>query len=263
MDSYSPAQLCSLPDEDLYRSFLVDEDLGDETRSNFDFGKWEIRVGNKPLFFRLRESLIDFGIPIEERLMEFYDRYDVVLVPHRIGVRRVSGSTRLKSISVEVQFDLGRADFSIVNLFPSVSYAKRASIGLVAEYLAKLEGLGSLEAAAHDNEKTAELALSSNAKLSLAANGELQFQMTSKSLLTASMGEGSSSALFQFQGLESESEWQNIEAWSTLVVPKDRKRIAHSLSAEITTSGEFPKTWARQRHVAEPLELTAFPANHR
>lgn len=261
MDSYSDVQVFSIPKEDTYRHFLVDTDLGSEAPQYLDLGDWEVRIGDKPLFFRLHESLLDLGTQIDLRFVDFYNRYDVIMIPHRIGVRRRSGKTRLKTVSIEIQFDLGRAGFSIVSLFPSVMYKTVSTIGAAAKYLANIEGTGSLENVSVGHENTAECSFSSNAKLSLSTNGEVHFQLSSRSLLTGSMGEGGSRSLFQFQGMEAESEWQNIEAWSTLAVPKGRKRVAHSLSVTAITSGIFPKTWSRVEHIIKPMDLIALPAN--
>lgn len=266
--SFSKSLTVSIPNQEAQESYFRPSTMGGEEKLSgpiAEFSKWEVRVGDAPKYFKIEALHANLGIESNQEKFDFYKQYELLLVPHRVGVRRISGSGKLKKVCFKLDYDFGFASGSIEDIFPRTQFLDLASVRTELNvkndlnFTASISPLGELERAAKTFDPSATLQLSEQLKVNAHSSTNLRLSYSSKRLQIGSMGVGSKSAVFEFTDFGDLEHWTNLECWTIVAVPKGFEDIVHTIKTDVVVKNSIWEGFDKVKLSVEPVTISAVP----
>lgn len=197
------------------------------------FSGFAAQLADQPLAHSLAEIAIASS---DEATVDFYKRFAVCIVPHRLALMRRKGLSEPISVGLEIEYLNGTRTCSVVGLFPSPEF--QVVGGLETEFAASCDFGGNMSTLSEADTvlgasvmPVGSLRLTTQTKLKSFLNVRCKVQ-TPKIM---SVGIGSQRCEWRFDLADQPLYGKDIEAWSFVVLPKRQSEITYKMRFYVVT----------------------------
>jgi hypothetical protein len=215
-------------------------DLG----TDINEGGFLARAGNRPIAHRLSDIFAALGTPIDSSAVRLYERFQVLVVPHRVSIMRTSGMAEPTSVGIEIEYLADGATCCVIGLLPSFEYVEHGSVGVgidtsISGSISPTGELGDLAelVSAHGGDALKLGSLSCT--LSGGVSAKLNFKANVATPSVAAVGIGSDRAQWRINRQKEPLFGRDIETWSILVVPVDFEELKYRIRFSLMTRTLF------------------------
>lgn len=224
------------------------------------FSGFAAQLGDKPLAHSLAEAASSSQ---DQNTLEFYKRFSVCIVPHRLALIRRKGLSEPISVGLEVEYTNGDKTCSVVGLFPSAEF--RVVGGIESEFSANCDFGGNMstdsgEATTGDSQTTVIPIGTLSVGLRSKINTSLNIRCKVSTPKIMAVGIGSQRCEWRFDLGDEPLYGKDIETWSLLVLPKRQKEISYKMRFYVVTRlafvpQRFQSNWEVLRSDILPIPL--------
>jgi hypothetical protein len=221
-----------------------------------DTGQFFAQYGDQPLPFRLRDVYEQFGKTLDLRL---YRRFEIWVVPHRIGIIRRSGNAEVTSVGIRVEFKSDEETCSIISLLPAFKYIIHGKVGADVSFGGTLTAAGEAKIATPDMKEldgqAVELSgikFSAGTDNSANANIGFHYVATISTPSVSAIGEGSSRCEWRIDKDVEPLFGKTIDTFAIIALPKRKRTLQYDLSFYINTR----TLWFPTRRESKPVTVT-------
>jgi hypothetical protein len=210
---------------------LREGDLGTE----HSFSGFAARIGDRPI----AESLAKLISGDDGPSLNFYKRFSIWIIPHRLSIIRRKGLSEPISVGIEIEYLNGQKTCSVLGLFPSFEFQTVGKIG--ATFTANADLGGNLTAAQAADESIISEKHLGQLSVGLRASGDLGLKLSCNVFTPKVMavGVGSSRCEWRFDVGESPLYGKDLETWSLLVLPRSQRMVNYKMRFYVVTRLAF------------------------
>jgi len=206
-------------------------DLGTE----HNFSGFAAHIADKPVGVSFGDL---FGADNEKAKLQFYNRFAIWIVPHRLSIIRRKGLSEPVSVGLEVEYLNGQRTVSILGLFPSFEFRTVGGIG--GSFAANADLGGNLSIAKQGGTPVTGEELG-KLKVGLETKGGLSLTLSCQVFTPKVMavGVGSSRCEWRFDVDDSPLYGKDIETWSLVALPKTQRALKYRMRFYVVTRLAF------------------------
>jgi hypothetical protein len=214
---------------------LAYELSGGDFGTQHEFRGFVAQMADKPLAYSFAELADTEGSSGRE---EFYRRFTVCLVPHRLALLRRKGLSEPISVGMEIEYLNGQKTCSVLGLFPSFEFRTVGGVG--AEFSANANLGGNL--ALPDGSSSSDTATQiGQLSVGVRSKGEISLNLKCRVVTPKVMavGVGSDHCEWRFDLGETPLYGKDLETWSFLALPKGQRTLKYRMRFYVVTRFAF------------------------
>jgi hypothetical protein len=181
------------------------------------------RISNSIIPVSLRTLMTDAdpALVLDQATSKMYQRFNLWLIPHVMGVIRRSGNFEPTALGLDVEYKNDGATCSIVSLIPSAAYVKKGS------FSGKMGMSGEVTPGPLTDIITGATkeVFGASLEVSAAANATLNVSLEVISPCISAIGQGSDACHWRFDKHEESLLGRDVEMWSVVALPRHQKAL--------------------------------------
>lgn len=228
------------------------------------FSGFAAQLADHPLAYSLAEIA---SASSDQATLDFYKRFSVCIVPHRLALIRRKGLSEPISVGLEIEYLNGNKTCSVVGLFPSPEF--RVIGGIDSEFSANTDFGGNMTAGnATNGSEDSPLPTMPMGSLRVGAKGTISTSLNIRCKVQTpkimAVGIGSQRCEWRFDLGDRPLYGKDLETWSFLVLHKGQKEITFRMRFYVVTRlafvpQRFQSNWETFTGKVLPLPHLAVP----